>query len=676
MKKIKCINVCNPVDVKKEYLLFAVEYAKENGFDSIQINGPIHNYIKGNIDGMTLYKKYSEFNNEKDIEYVNQAMDAVNAACEKADEYGIKMYLWHHELELPVDFCDYYPETLNEYGDIEVSHPLVKDFIENKIKDFFDSYPKMNGIILTLHETRIPLLKLKNQKLDKVERVKYITKILYDVITSLGKELIVRPFASIEEDYEMMAKAYEEISSDMVIMDKWTQFDWSLTLPHNVFFNKIKNNPLFVEGDIFGEFFGKGKLPLMLKKHLADKFEYCEKFNPIGYVLRIDREECDLFGDVNEVNIAISKAHLDGLDVEKVIDDFFILKYGEHGNDIKALMEETESIQTDMFYLDGYYFNDQSLFPRLNHAKNHYHFEIMRDSCDIASNEWYIPRDWKRCSIEKLQAQKKSASDRAQKLFDKLTKLENKIDADEYGKLYVKFANLKYAAKLWQMLMELMHRYVKYFETKEEKYESQFYHQIDELLVLRDAGVEMLGNDFCGLARKNFFEAHVDDEYEDRVQMFAEEISESFKLEKKKTAEIEGMDNVVDYVICGGATEGHRLQKEVNFSDTLIRNSGVCRIAGNQKGTQWSAIKAHGWFSYDVKTVPGNNIIKMLMGSDSTDIAASITIGDERHIIHEAVKGTKEFCFVHKAKQEGSVRVRVDKISDTLPQVFSIIVCK
>ena len=32
----------------------------------------------------------------------------------------------------------------------------------------------MSGIVLTLHETRIPLLKLKNQKLEKVERVKYI----------------------------------------------------------------------------------------------------------------------------------------------------------------------------------------------------------------------------------------------------------------------------------------------------------------------------------------------------------------------------------------------------------------------------------------------------------------------------------------------------------------------
>ena len=105
-----------------------------------------------------------------------------------------------------------------------------------------------------------------------------------------GKELIVRPFASIAEDYEMMAKAYEEISKDLVVMDKWTQFDWSLCLPHNKFFEKIKNNPLIVETDIFGEYFGKGNLPMYLYDHIKEKYEYCPKYNPIGYCSILNKE--------------------------------------------------------------------------------------------------------------------------------------------------------------------------------------------------------------------------------------------------------------------------------------------------------------------------------------------------------------------------------------------------
>ena len=252
---VKGINVCNPVEVDREYLMSAVRYAAENGFNHIQINGPIHDPVKGNIDGMTPYRKYSQFDAEKDAVYVAKSLDAVNAACKEAAARGIRVYMWHHELELPTGFKEAYPQVCNSYGDIEVTHPLVKDFLEHKIGDFFASYPQMAGIVLTLHETKIPLLKLKDQKLGKVERVKYVTQILHETCRELGKELIVRPFASIEEDYAMMANAYEEISSELPIMDKWTQFDWSLTLPHNAFYHKIQKNPLIVEADIFGEFF-------------------------------------------------------------------------------------------------------------------------------------------------------------------------------------------------------------------------------------------------------------------------------------------------------------------------------------------------------------------------------------------------------------------------------------
>ena len=243
--KIRGINVCNPVDVCKEYLLYTVEYACKTGLNHIQINGPIHDSVKGNIDGMTRLVKYADFNSGKNEAYTEKVSDAVNAACEKAEEYGIKIYVWHHELELPQNFKKRFPQILNSYGDIELTHPLVRDFLENKIRDFFAQYPKVSGIVLTLHETSVPILKLKEQKLGVKERVEYVTRIIFEVCEKLGKELIVRPFASIEKDYEIMAAAYSRISENLIIMDKWTQFDWSLTAPDNPFFSKITKTLLF-----------------------------------------------------------------------------------------------------------------------------------------------------------------------------------------------------------------------------------------------------------------------------------------------------------------------------------------------------------------------------------------------------------------------------------------------
>lgn len=397
---MKGINIFNPIEIERDYYLKIIDYAKENGIDHIQINGPIHNLIKGNIGGMITYKKYAQFNGEQDLDYVKLNLEVVNECLNISNAYGIKTYIWHHELDLPDRLKEEFPEIVNDYGDVEVSHPIVKDFLENRINDFFDSYPLMDGVILTLHETKIPLLKLKNQKLGRVERVKFITKTLYDTCKKRGKELIVRPFASIAEDYEMMTQAYEEISKDLVIMDKWTQFDWSLCLPHNKFFSKIKSNPLLVEADIFGEYFGKGNLPIYLYDHITEKYEYCEKFNPIGYCSRIDRAGAHNFGTVNEVNYVIMHALTGGKSVNEEVDKFFNEKYCENGQAVKELMIETENLQKAIFYINGYYFTELSRFPSLTHSKNHFYFEIMKDNYQIKSNEWFIPIGWERGSIE------------------------------------------------------------------------------------------------------------------------------------------------------------------------------------------------------------------------------------------------------------------------------------
>lgn len=665
---IKGISVCHPVEADKEYLLYTVDYAAKNGFDHIQYGGPMHNLVKGNIDGMTMYRKYSEFNSKKDYDYVKLSMDALSCAAAKAKENGIKMYAWHHELYLPNGFKEAYPEVLNSYGDIEVSHPLVQDFIENKIADFFDAYPDIDGIVLTLHETQVPLLKLKNQKLGKVERVKHITKILYDSCKAHGKDMIVRNFASTEEDYEMMTKAYEEISPELVVMDKWTQFDWSLTMPSNPFYAKIKKNPLFVEGDIFGEYFGKGRLPFMLKEHLKAKFEYCSSFKPLGYAVRIDRNGMAPFSDVNEVNLHILSAYLNGKDPVASINRFFETKYPHASKEVMEIMDKTEDVLIKSIYIKGYLFSELSVFPTLNHCINHYYFEMMKESCCIESNEWYIPANWQKPSADEMLREKEEAVIEAEALLKKLEILESKIEKDEYQKLWTKFANLKYVAKMWQLLFEVHMNYARYFETKDSFYERKLLETVERMLTLNEAGKKELGSEYYCIIRNR--------STADMPSSFASDILKSFRLEKAAMQKLEA-EQLTDYVICGGPCEGHTLQKEVNFSDTLITEDVLCRIPGNRHGMNWSAINAHGWFSYEITVKPNaDNIIKVEAGNGDGMINMQVSIGEECMEISEETTGKKEIA-VHYHEKSGydKVRIRFDKISGHTPLIYTIKVC-
>ncbi|MBR5218279.1 MAG: hypothetical protein IKV89_00970 [Clostridia bacterium] len=664
-KIIKGISVCNPVVVERDYLMYTIDYAIEKGFDHMQVIGPIHDGKLGNIDGMTVYRKYSAFNNTKDLDFCAETKAAINEAYEKASPAGIKMYVWHHELDLPTGFNEAYPEVLNEYGDVEVTHPLVKDFLENKIIDFFNEY-KMDGIILTLHETKVPLLKLKNQKLDKIGRVKYVTQILFDTCKALGKELIVRPFASIEEDYSMMMQAYEEISHDLIVMDKWTQFDWSLCLPNNKFYNKIKNNPLFVEADIFGEFFGKGRLPLMLRQHIIEKVDYCNSHNATGYCARIDRAGRHPFGDVNQVNLDIMNACLSGDDVDKAIDAFFEKKYPGAGAEVREIMEPTEDVLRRMLYLQGYYYSELSIFPGLNHSKNHFYFEMMKDDYDIASNEWFIPIGWRRGTLQSVLDEKASAKDEAAMLLDRVEALKDKIEEDEYKKLWTKFCNLKYTTAIWYELTHIFMAYTKFFETRDAKYKAVLEEKIKTICELRDKGLEILGNAFYCARGDNYVMA----EHGDFVGQFTREVMESFEAELKATTEIESEAGVIDYVVCGGAMESHKLQKEVNFSDTLMIDGALCRIPGNRKGMQWSTINAHGWFSYEIKVKKGADI-KVTFGSATDMLNVQVAIGDEKYVIGEPISGKREYTFKYDGDAD-RVRIRFDRNSKDTPCIYSI----
>ena len=662
---IKGISVSNPVEVDREYLLYTVEYAKKMGFDHLQIIGPIHDGVKGNIDGMTPYRKYAQFDSTKDPEYVQRSLNAVNAACDLAKSYGIRTYQWHHELDLPDGFQTAYPEICNRFGDVEVTHPQVKDFLEHKIRDFFHWYPNMDGIILTLHETKVPLLKLKDQKLGKVERVKYVTQILFDTCAALGKELIVRPFASIEEDYVMMTRAYGEISHDLLIMDKWTQFDWSLTMPHNGFFNKIKTNPLFVEADIFGEFFGKGRLPLMLSDHIAQKFRYCSGFSPAGYVARIDRAGRTPFGDVNQVNNDIFCAHLNGTDPEAAIDAFFREKYGEAGAAVKALMEPTEEVLKKTFYNSGYYFTELSRFPTLNHSKNHFYFEMMSPDCEIASGEWFIPKNWQPPTCEEALAEKEAACREAEGLYQQLLDLEGQLDSPEYKALLLKFTNLKLVTAVWLALTKVFISYVNCLDRGAS--EEQLEDALAELAALGETGVRLTGDQFyCLQQDSNRTGTAIRFDY---IGSFIQEVRESFRLEKEAREALEGS---VDGIVCGGALEGHRLQKEVNFSDTPVVNGRLCRIPGNRSGLKWSRINAHGWFSYQLRVRPGQeNRITVSLSGAAGGVDVRITLGQQEYEFREAGNHRREIVLTC-VPEEAVLRIRFDKISGNTPCVHTV----
>ena len=678
MKMIKGISFLNPVDVEGEYLKKCAQYAIEHGTKHFELIGPTHDPVRGNCDGMMFYRKYAQFNEGKDTEYIRYCEKVVNEALDMVAAHGIKSYYWHHELEVPLGFDEVYPEIHNADGDVEVTHPRIKDFLENKIEDFFNTYPKMSGIVLTLHETRIPLLKLKNQKLDKVERVKYVTEILYNTCKKLGKELIVRPFASIAKDYDDLMDAYERISGDLLVCDKWTKYDWSLFRPSNPFFERIKN-PLIVETDIFGEYFGMGLLPLMLKKHITEKVAFCNSFGVRGYVSRIDREGFIPFGSPNEVNLEIMDAAVDGKDVDAAIDAFFAREYGEYGPIVREAMNDTAELQVKAMHAEGMDLHWLSKFPPLFIMKN----DARLFQKDFKLSEEQLSEGFRFFRPEVVLRDKDEAIARIEEKLALIKTLEGKLDAEKYYSLYMRFSNFCYVAKIFKELSKVYIAIAKYFENDDESAIGDIFAAIDKMAEFDAAGYKELGEDwYCeAISLKPgtpFLTYNMTVDYSKRTSQVyhLKNMMEHALKHEIETRYMLKKENPVDFVVSGGFYEGHNAKSEPNFSGTLTLDDGNCRTAGSQRGTYWSVVKAHGWFSYDMKVKPNTENTIVIRGKGHTGVL-SIDIAIDGDMTRHSVAGDGILevsrTFLPNPDAE-SVTVRIDRNSESLPFIYSVMV--
>ena len=158
---------------------------------------------------------------------------------------------------------------------------------------------------------------------------------------------------------------------------------------------------------------------------------------------------------------------------------------------------------------------------------------------------------------------------------------------------------------------------------------------LETMLAINEEGKKLLGDKFYCLNGDTLLNvANLD-----YVQSFVKEVRDSFRIEKAETEKLEA-ENLTDFIVCGGAMESHRLQKEVNFSDTFITENNLYRIPGSGRGRKWSAVNTHGWFSYELNVKPNaENKIKVLLGTMDESIDIKITLDDKEYTVSEKADG-------------------------------------
>lgn len=282
---------------------------------------------------------------------------------------------------------------------------------------------------------------------------------------------------------------------------------------------------------------------------------------------------------------------------------------------------------------------------------------MMKENYEIASNEWFVPKNWRRGSIKDVLEEKKTALNKARNKLKKLQELKGLIAQEHYVDLEEKFQNLYFVAKLWLALTKAFLAYANQDKAGLELV-------CEELLSIDCEGKKVVKNNYYPMAI-------VRAQGLDCVPNFVNEIRNSFEKESCAKTRL-CQENLTDYIVCGGGNEGHKLQKEVNFSDTYIFDDGVCRIPGTNRGKAWSTVNAHGWFSYEirVKANEENEIVIVAKGSDGY-LEMSVDIEGEKTILRKRTTKKEEMTIKYFAKTS-YVRVRIDRISSYTPFIYEI----
>ena len=203
-----------------------------------------------------------------------------------------------------------------------------------------------------------------------------------------------------------------------------------------------------------------------------------------------------------------------------------------------------------------------------------------------------------------------------------------------------------------------------------------FLEALEDLTAINEDGKSTLGVTRyypTALGTRGSLSEKIDVSKIDKVAQYVKDAKASFEYEAALEAELKS-EGLVDFIIPGSGNEGHKLFKEVNFSDTFLLEDGVCRIAGTYRGKAFSTVNAHGWFRYEIAVKPNaeNEILITAKGSEPS-IDFSIDIAGEKTVIREAADGKKEIS-VKFTEKEGrdKVQLRLDRISASTPFFYMI----
>lgn len=502
--------------------------------------------------------------------YDPQQLAVVCRAFSRVHAMGRRTGLWMHDLYLPKEVLSVYPELSTPRGDLDLSSPLLTEFMVARLNLFFSALPDLDVVVLTMTETTFPVMHRFDNQMSPEAAVSWLLQLYLDACQRHGKELVVRPFSANAEDYRVVIAALDATAPNTPVMLKSDPFDWNPFLGISPYFAEYaEKRPVIMELDLAGEYFGRAFVPGVALDYLQERLEFGRQNGITRYVGRIDRHGVSALQRSNQLNVQYYCDCLNGKAgalpvpaqwIRQAVASRFPLA-ADPESLAAALNEVFESVIKHLFYVDGQLLF-HAYFGDLAAALTCMMFEVLRPAQSLAHlrDEWSIRAD--RVSPDRATArqEKEAALARAQELSEQVRQA-----APAYAEELVQpFQALARFTELYLRLVELVQAYVAGIEVEANGQNAATEAEnlgISEELTRFRAVVEGIAAEFGeDWQRKTLTSPRRS--VPELARIFANEVEQAFQVEQALARQYRiGYDGVVDRVFCGMPGEGHCLEK-------------------------------------------------------------------------------------------------------------------
>ncbi len=296
----------------------------------------------------------------------------------RAARAGIEVWIENIELTFPDELLEKRPDLMID-GKVCPSHPYWVEFLYAKYLDLARCYPGIRGVITSAGspEGRAALSQKKCgcQRCSDTTLSSWYESLLapmYKALSENGMKLAVREFSYTAIHQTAIAEAVSKLPSDIIMCVKTTPHDFYPTFPDNPLIAKMSRNPVWIEYDTMGQFYGWGAFPCLMRENIAARMNHAMAHNVEGVVLRVEWERVNDWWSLdtpNRMNLHAAAAAALG----KPMSDMELLSSWLEEESLAipevdaALIAEflagTWQIMKKSLYINDFVFNDSSRFP-------------------------------------------------------------------------------------------------------------------------------------------------------------------------------------------------------------------------------------------------------------------------------------------------------------------------